>query len=100
MADRPRPGPEAARGGVRRSAIAAGRRRRGCPAWKCGEYLTWLEKRRRERRRPPTGEKPASIGPVEADRWLAAFGDLDRDPAWDELFGPFDDGAAFEARHS
>jgi hypothetical protein len=30
---------------------------------------------------------------METERWLAEFGDLDRDPAWDELFGPFDEGA-------
>lgn len=64
-------------------------RRRGCPAWKCGDYLDWLEKQRGKPRRPAVGEKPA--GSPDADRWLAAFGDLDRDPAWDELFGPFDD---------
>jgi predicted RNA-binding protein with PIN domain len=68
-------------------------KRRGCPAWKCDEYLTWLEKERRRHNRPVAGEKPAGVGPMETDRWLAAFGDLDRDPAWDELFGPFDDGA-------
>jgi predicted RNA-binding protein with PIN domain len=68
-------------------------KRRGCPAWKCDEYLDWLEKERRKRRPTPTAEKPAGMGPMETNRWLAAFGDLDRDPAWDELFGPFDEGA-------
>jgi hypothetical protein len=29
--------------------------------------------------------------PAEADRWAAEFADLDRDPAWEELFGPFDE---------
>jgi predicted RNA-binding protein with PIN domain len=65
-------------------------RRRGCPAWKCGDYLDWLEKERGKPRRPAPGEKPA--GSPDADRWLAAFGELDRDPAWDELFGPFEEG--------
>jgi predicted RNA-binding protein with PIN domain len=68
-------------------------RRRECKAWKCEAYLTWLEKQRHDRRRPPeAGEKPAGVGPMETDRWLAAFGELDLDPAWDELFGSFDDG--------
>ena len=59
-------------------------KRRGCPAWKCDEYLNWLAKERRKQNRPAAGEKPAGVGPLETDRWLAAFGDLDRDPAWDE----------------
>jgi hypothetical protein len=67
--------------------------RRGCPAWKCDEYLDWLERQQRTRRRAPEPtEKPAGMGPTEANRWLAAFGELERDPAWDELFGTFDDG--------
>ncbi|HEY1378126.1 MAG TPA: NYN domain-containing protein [Gemmataceae bacterium] len=68
-------------------------RRRGCAAWTCGEYLDWLDRQRPGPPRPPTPEKPAGVGPTEAQRWLAAFGELDREPAWDELFGPFDDGA-------
>jgi uncharacterized protein len=67
-------------------------KRRGCPAWKCDLYLRWLDKERCKQNRPTPDEKPAGVGPLETDRWLAAFGDLDRDPAWDELFGPFDDG--------
>jgi uncharacterized protein len=68
-------------------------KRRGCPSWKCDEYLDWVEKERRNRRIRPAIEKPADMGPLETERWLAAFGDLDHDPAWDELFGPFDEGA-------
>jgi len=70
-------------------------RRRGCPAWKCEQYLDWLETRRGKPRRPAE-EKPAGVYPADADRWLAEFADLDRDPAWDELFGmdnEFDEGA-------
>jgi predicted RNA-binding protein with PIN domain len=67
-------------------------RRRGCPSWACDEYLEWLEKRRRARAGPPASEKPSGVGPVEADRWQSAFGELETDPAWDELFGSFDDG--------
>jgi predicted RNA-binding protein with PIN domain len=66
-------------------------KRRGCPAWKCEEYLTWLDKERRKRRVRPATEKPAAAGPMETDRWLEAFRDVDHDPAWDELFGPFDE---------
>jgi predicted RNA-binding protein with PIN domain len=66
-------------------------RRRGCQAWKCDEYLDWAKKVRRAARAKPTVEKPAGMGPLETERWLAAFGELDRDPAWDELFGPFDE---------
>src|SRR4051812_43824051 len=51
-------------------------RRRGCPAWGCDEYLDWLEKRRHHRPAPPP-EKPSGIGPVEAGRWQAAFGELE-----------------------
>jgi predicted RNA-binding protein with PIN domain len=65
-------------------------KRRGCPAWKCGDYLDWLEKQRGKPRRPAAREKPS--GSPDADRWLAAFGNLDYDPAWEELFGPFDEG--------
>lgn len=66
-------------------------RRRGCPAWSCDEYLDWLEKRR-PRRRPTPPEKPSGVGPVEAERWSQAFAELEADPAWDELFGSFEDG--------
>ncbi len=69
-------------------------KRRGCLAWKCDEYLNWLDKERRKRREGPTTEKPAGVGPMETDRWLTTFADLDHDPAWDELFGPFDEGKA------
>jgi predicted RNA-binding protein with PIN domain len=65
-------------------------RRRGCSAWKCGEYLTWLEKRR-DQPRQVAPEKPPSVLAADADRWAAEFADLDRDPAWEELFGPFDE---------
>jgi hypothetical protein len=72
-------------------------RRRSCVAWKCGDYLDWLDRRRRPRQRSaPAEEKPSAAGSAEADRWQAVFGDLDREPAWDELFGPdfaADDGA-------
>ncbi|HEX4588695.1 MAG TPA: NYN domain-containing protein [Gemmataceae bacterium] len=68
-------------------------RRRGCPAWKCETYLDWLEKHRGKRRLPAVDEKPAGVAPTEAERWLAAFGELENDPAWDELFGPFDEEA-------
>ena len=66
-------------------------RRRGCRTWKCDEYLDWVKKVRHASRARPTAEKPAGIGPLETESWLAAFGELDRDPAWDELFGPFDE---------
>jgi predicted RNA-binding protein with PIN domain len=65
--------------------------RRGCAAWKCDQYLDWLDRQRRLNRTPPkVAEKPEGPRPSDTDRWLKAFGDLDRDPAWDELFG---DGA-------
>jgi predicted RNA-binding protein with PIN domain len=73
--------------------LQAAARRRVCLAWKCNEYLDWLDRQPVRRRRPTPPEKPASSRPAEVDRWLAAFGDLDHDPAWDELFGPFDEGA-------
>ena len=50
-------------------------------------------KQRGRPRHPAESEKPVGVGPTEAERWLAAFGELERDPAWDELFGPFDEGA-------
>jgi predicted RNA-binding protein with PIN domain len=65
-------------------------RRRGCPTWKCDAYLAWLENRRGKSRRPAP-EKPEGVFPADADRWLAEFANLDRDPAWQELFGPFDE---------
>lgn len=73
----------------RRLQLAA--QKRGCSWWKCSQYLDWLDKLMRERRRvPPSNEKPSAVGPVETDRWLDAFADVQSDPAWDELFGPFD----------
>jgi len=67
-------------------------RRRGCPAWSCDDYLAWVEKRCLPPRGPAPPEKPSGVGPVEADRWQLAFGELESDPAWDELFGSFEDG--------
>jgi predicted RNA-binding protein with PIN domain len=65
-------------------------RRRGCAPWQCDEYLKWVAKKRRQQRARPATEKPSGMGPLETERWLAEFGDLDRDPEWDDLFGPFD----------
>jgi predicted RNA-binding protein with PIN domain len=62
-------------------------RRRACAAWKCADYLDWLDRQRRARKvPPPTSDKPAGVSPAESERWLAAFGDALDDPAFREPF--------------
>jgi predicted RNA-binding protein with PIN domain len=65
-------------------------RHRSCAAWKCAEYLDWLDRRRRERRKwRPDTDKPDAVSLGEVERWLAAFGDVQTDPAFRELFDTF-----------
>lgn len=68
-------------------------RRRGCDHWKCEEYLDWLDRRRKQRPPRTVGEKPVKQSRRQADGWLAAFAELEKDPAWDELFGSFGESA-------
>jgi hypothetical protein len=64
-------------------------RRRACAAWRCADYLDWLERRRRERPPPPKIDKPDAVSSGEAERWLAAFGDVQDDPELREFFDRF-----------
>jgi predicted RNA-binding protein with PIN domain len=54
-------------------------RRRDCEVLPCAEYLDWLERHRRERRRPTTPEatKPDQITEDESRYWLDQFADID-----------------------
>ena len=54
-------------------------RRRDCEVLSCAEYLEWLERHRRERRRPPTNQaaKPDQLSEEESRYWLDQFADID-----------------------
>ncbi len=66
-------------------------RRRGCAAWKCDDYLDWLDRRRRGplRARQPLPDKPGTMSPAERERWLSEFGNLQDDPEFRDLFDAF-----------
>ena len=66
-------------------------RHRSCISWKCADYLDWLDRQRRERRRAlrPEPDKPEAVSPAEAQRWLDAFASLKDDPAFREVFDTF-----------
>jgi hypothetical protein len=67
-------------------------RRRRCVVRGCGDYLDWLERRRRKPAPPPKGDaeasKPAGVSGEEARHWLSEFADLADDPDLKELFDP------------
>jgi predicted RNA-binding protein with PIN domain len=68
-------------------------RRRRCAVMSCDEYLTWLERHRRQRIHPPEDPavaKPEGLSRSETQHWLHEFADLETDPAMKELFDPFD----------
>jgi len=66
-------------------------RRRHCTVQGCQDYLDWLDRHRRQRRRQllETPEKQQGISPQEKQRWLDEFGDLDDDPDMKDVFDPF-----------
>jgi uncharacterized protein len=64
-------------------------RRRGCPVLGCAEFLEWLERQRRPRRRPvEPPAKPEHLSAEEVERWLQEFKDLEQDPGLRELSDP------------
>jgi predicted RNA-binding protein with PIN domain len=64
--------------------------RRHCIVLGCGDFLEWLTKHRRDRRRPhrDSSPKPVAVSPQEADHWLQEFAELQNDPAWEHLSDP------------
>lgn len=67
-------------------------RRRHCPVLGCGEFLDWLDRRRKKKTRRTTdaSAKPEGVSREETQHWLREFGDLERDPDFKEAFDPFD----------
>jgi hypothetical protein len=56
-------------------------RRRGCAVLGCGDYLDWLARHRKGRRRPPgAGAKPEKVSAAEERYWLDEFAGLEEDP--------------------
>jgi predicted RNA-binding protein with PIN domain len=63
---------------------------RHCKVSGCGEYLEWLERHRRERRRaaPEANPKPEFLSEEETQHWLREFASLQDDPGLKELSDP------------
>jgi uncharacterized protein len=67
-------------------------RRRHCVAQGCGDFMDWLEQRRRPRAPAPAKEppaKPQGSSEAETQHWLEEFADLEDSPEMKELFDPF-----------
>jgi predicted RNA-binding protein with PIN domain len=64
--------------------------RRHCTVCGCAEYLDWLERHRRERRRTAQQAtlKPEHLSQEETQHWLQEFADLENDPILKELSEP------------
>jgi predicted RNA-binding protein with PIN domain len=64
--------------------------RRHCTVSGCSQYLEWLERHRRERRRAPhqAEAKPERISEQETLHWLHEFASLQNDPGLKELSDP------------
>ncbi len=61
-------------------------RRRHCAAASCADYLDWLARHRRDRKRPPpAAHKPEKVSSAEEQYWLAEFADLEDDPQLKEF---------------
>ena len=67
-------------------------RRRGCQARGCEEFLTWLDRHRQQKRQEATEppEKKESLSQDEVQRWLAEFGEVERDPKLKDAFESYD----------
>ncbi|MCE9532953.1 MAG: NYN domain-containing protein [Planctomycetes bacterium] len=51
-------------------------RRRGCPAWTCGEFVDWLAERKTVKQKLETpNEKPDIIASDDIAEWLKKFGE-------------------------
>jgi predicted RNA-binding protein with PIN domain len=64
--------------------------RRHCTVSGCAEYLDWLERHRRERRRSARepAPKPEQLSQEETQHWLREFAGLQNDPSLKELSDP------------
>jgi predicted RNA-binding protein with PIN domain len=64
--------------------------RRHCTVSGCAQYLEWLERHRRERRRsaPAAESKPEHLSEQETQHWLQEFAGLQNDPGLKELSDP------------
>jgi predicted RNA-binding protein with PIN domain len=63
---------------------------RRCTVAGCTQYLEWLERHRRRRRRfpPEADSKPQQISEQETQLWLREFASLQNDPGLKELSDP------------
>lgn len=71
--------------------IQTAAQRRRCPVLDCEQFLRILENRRPQP--PPTASidtKPAAPSEGETHYWVREFANLADDPAFEELFDPFD----------
>jgi predicted RNA-binding protein with PIN domain len=66
--------------------------RRHCTVYGCAEYLDWLERHRREKRRSARqrSPKPEHISEEETQHWLREFATLQNDPSLKELSDPIE----------
>src|SRR5262245_2121280 len=64
-------------------------RRRQARSVGCGDFLDLLKAKRKECRRPAPDEKHGHASGAETAHWLEAFGDLEADPHFRELFDRF-----------
>ena len=66
--------------------------RRHCIVSGCADYLEWLERHRRERRRSQRepSPKPESLSQEETQHWLREFASLQNDPNLKELSDPLE----------
>jgi predicted RNA-binding protein with PIN domain len=71
--------------------IRAAARRRRCPVVECVDFWTSLHPRQAETDSAAQGEpKRERVSRGEAEEWAKEFADLDDDPAFKELFNPYD----------
>jgi uncharacterized protein len=66
-------------------------RRRHAKALGCQDFLEWLDRHRQEKQEPaaPPPEKQERLSQDEVKRWLAEFGDVERDPTLKKAFESF-----------
>lgn len=64
--------------------------RRHCRVSGCSQYLEWLERHRREKKRSPpqADSKPERLSEQETQHWLREFASLQNDPGLKELSDP------------
>ena len=67
-------------------------RRRDCVVMDCEAFLMWLDRHRRGRRAAAreTPEKREGLSEEETKRWVAEFGDVQKDPSLRAAFESFD----------